>query len=83
VRRAYCLCAVALLGWLVFAELPVGEAYAPLYQALARSGALLLAGLALAFLAALVLARRMVVPIQTIRAGPLASAAEISLNACR
>jgi len=40
---------VAPLGWLVFAELPVDEAYAPLYQALARSAALLLAGLALAF----------------------------------
>jgi signal transduction histidine kinase/CheY-like chemotaxis protein len=60
---------VARLGWLVFAELPVSEAYAPLYQALARSGALLLAGLALAFLAGLFLARRMVVPIQAIRAG--------------
>jgi signal transduction histidine kinase len=60
---------VAPLGWLVFAELPVDEAYAPLYQALERSGALLLAGLVLAFLAALLLARRMVVPIQTIRAG--------------
>src|SRR5215467_7086249 len=60
---------VAPLGWLVFVELPVDEAYAPLYQALARSGALLLVGLALAFLAALVLARRMVIPIQAIRAG--------------
>jgi hypothetical protein len=50
---------VAPLGWLVFAELPVDEAYAPLYQALERSGALLLAGLALAFLAALFSARRM------------------------
>jgi signal transduction histidine kinase/CheY-like chemotaxis protein len=60
---------VAPLGWQVFAELPVDEAYAPLYQALARSGVLLLAGLALAFLAGLFLARRMVVPIQAIRAG--------------
>ena len=60
---------VAPLGWLLFAELPVSEAYAPLYQTLARSGALLLAGLALAFLAGLFLARRMVVPIQAIRAG--------------
>jgi signal transduction histidine kinase/CheY-like chemotaxis protein len=60
---------VAPLGWLVFAELPVDEAYAPLYEALERSGALLLAGLVLAFLAALFLARRMVVPIQTIGAG--------------
>jgi nitrate/nitrite-specific signal transduction histidine kinase len=53
----------------VFAELPVDEAYAPVYQALARSSALLLAALALAFLAAVLLARRMVVPIQAIRAG--------------
>jgi signal transduction histidine kinase len=60
---------VAPLGWLVFAELPVDEAYAPLYQALERSAALLLGGLVLAFMAALFLARRMVVPIQTIRAG--------------
>jgi signal transduction histidine kinase len=60
---------VAPLGWLVFIELPVDEANAPLYQALGRSGALLLVGLALAFLAGLFLARRMVIPIQTIRAG--------------
>jgi signal transduction histidine kinase/CheY-like chemotaxis protein len=60
---------VAPLGWLVFVELPLDEAYAPLYQALARSGALLLFGLALAFLSGLFLARRMVVPIQAIRAG--------------
>jgi signal transduction histidine kinase/CheY-like chemotaxis protein len=60
---------VAPLGWLVFAELPVDEAYAPLYQSLVRSGSLLLAGLALAFLAGLFLARRMVVPIQALRRG--------------
>jgi Cache domain len=50
---------VAPLGWLVFAELPVDEAHAQLYQALERSGALLLAGLVLAFLAALFGARRL------------------------
>jgi hypothetical protein len=50
---------VVPLGWLVFTELPVDEANAPLYQALERSGALLLAGLVLAFLAALFVARRM------------------------
>jgi two-component system, NtrC family, sensor kinase len=49
---------VAPLGWLVFAELPVDEANAPLYQELERSGALLLASLALAFLAALFVVRR-------------------------
>ena len=42
---------VAPLGWLVFVELPIDEAYAPLYDSIQRSGALLFAGLALAFLA--------------------------------
>jgi signal transduction histidine kinase len=60
---------VAPLGWLMFVELPLDEAYAPLYAAVERSGALLLAGLALAFFSGLFLARRMVVPIQAIRAG--------------
>jgi signal transduction histidine kinase len=60
---------VAALGWLVFAELPIDEAYAPLYVSIERSGALLFAGLVLAFLAGLFLARRMVGPIQALRAG--------------
>jgi signal transduction histidine kinase/CheY-like chemotaxis protein len=60
---------IAPLGWLMFVELPAGEAYAPLYTAIERSGALLLAGLTLAFFSGLFLARRMVVPIQTIRRG--------------
>jgi signal transduction histidine kinase len=60
---------VTPLGWLVFAELPVDEAYAPLYVSIERSGALLLAGLVLAFLSGLFLARRMVGPIQALRAG--------------
>jgi signal transduction histidine kinase/CheY-like chemotaxis protein len=59
---------IAPLGWLMFVELPANEAYAPLYDAIQRSGALLLAGLALAFLSGLFLARRMVVPIQVMRA---------------
>jgi signal transduction histidine kinase len=60
---------VAALGWLVFVELPTSEAYAPLYAAIERSAGLLLAGLALAFLAGVFLARRMVGPIQALRAG--------------
>jgi methyl-accepting chemotaxis protein len=60
---------VAPLGWLLFVELPVEEAYAPLWAAIERSGALLLAGLALAFFSGLFLARRMVVPIQALRTG--------------
>jgi signal transduction histidine kinase len=60
---------VSPLGWLVFVELPVAEAYAPLYSTIQRSGILLMAALALAFVAGLVLARRMVGPIQALRAG--------------
>jgi signal transduction histidine kinase len=57
------------LGWLVFVELPIDEAYAPLYQAVRRSTLLLLAGLCLAALAGVFLARKIVVPIQALRAG--------------
>ena len=60
---------VAPLGWLVFVELPVAEAYAPLYSTIERSGILLMAALGFAFIAGLVLARRMVGPIQALRAG--------------
>ena len=60
---------IELLGWLLFVELPADEAYAPLYASLERSAALLLAALALAVIAGMFLARRMVVPIETLRAG--------------
>jgi signal transduction histidine kinase/CheY-like chemotaxis protein len=60
---------VAPLGWQVFAELPLDEAYAPLYGSIFRSAALLLAALVLAFFAGLFLARRMVVPIEALRDG--------------
>jgi signal transduction histidine kinase len=57
------------LGWTLFVELPVREAYAPIYASVMRSGALLLAALALAVLAGIFLARRMVVPIRALRDG--------------
>jgi signal transduction histidine kinase len=60
---------VAPLGWIVFVELPRAEAYAPLYTTIERSGILLLAALGFAFVAGLVLARKMVGPIQVLRAG--------------
>jgi signal transduction histidine kinase len=60
---------VGLLGWLVFVELPVDEAYAPLHSSIRRSGALLIAALVLAAFAGLYLARRMVIPIRTLRDG--------------
>src|SRR5262249_3298147 len=57
------------LGRFVFVETPIEEAYAPLYQSIERMGYVLLGALALAFIAGMFLARRMVVPIQTLRAG--------------
>src|SRR5262249_25573932 len=57
------------LGWQVFVELPTGEAYAPLYAAIGRTGWLLLTGLVLAVLAGALFALLMVVPIQKLRAG--------------
>src|SRR5271166_194666 len=60
---------VSPLGWQVFVELPVEEAYASLYNSIKRSGLIMLGGLMLAFIAGLLLARRMVVPIQMLRAG--------------
>jgi signal transduction histidine kinase/CheY-like chemotaxis protein len=60
---------IAPLGWLVFVELPLAEAYAPVYASILATGLVLLGGLALAILASLVLARRMVRPIQALQRG--------------
>ena len=60
---------VAQLRWFVFVELPVEEAYAPLYESIKRSGILLFGALFLAALAGMFLARKMVVPIQALREG--------------
>jgi len=60
---------VAPLGWIVFVETPIEEAYAPLYASIQRTGFVLLGALALAFIAGMLLAGRMVVPIQALRAG--------------
>ena len=58
---------IAPLGWVVIVELPVAEAYAPIYASILRSGALLAAALGLAVFAGLLLARRMVGPIETLQ----------------
>jgi len=60
---------VAPLGWLVFVEMPLDEAYAPLYASIRRSTVLMLGALMLAVLAGMFLARKMIVPIRTLRAG--------------
>jgi signal transduction histidine kinase/CheY-like chemotaxis protein len=61
--------AIPSLGWLVFVDLPLDEAFAPIYSSLARTCLVLLAGLALAVLASLVLARKMVRPIRILQTG--------------
>jgi len=60
---------IAPLGWLVFVESPLREAFAPLYDSLARTAVLLAVGIVLSMLAGLVLARRIVRPIQALQRG--------------
>src|SRR5205807_6754314 len=57
------------LRWTMFVELPVQEAYASLYAALQRLAIVLAAASIFAVLAGIFLARRMVGPIQALRAG--------------
>ena len=61
--------AITPLGWSVFVEQPLAEAFAPLYSAILRTVVLLFVGLGMSVLASLVLARKMVTPIQTLQAG--------------
>jgi signal transduction histidine kinase/CheY-like chemotaxis protein len=56
------------LGWTVFAEQPLDEAFRPVYASVARSVALVALGVALAVGASVLLARRMVRPIRDIEA---------------
>ncbi len=61
--------AIAPLGWRVFVEVPLSEAFAPLYGEAWRTLALFVFGLIAATLVALVIARRMTGPIRAIEAG--------------
>ncbi|WP_314945016.1 hybrid sensor histidine kinase/response regulator [Bradyrhizobium cosmicum] len=60
---------VPSLGWLVFVELPLSEAYAPIYASVGRSTFLLVILLTGAVLVSLWLSRRMTVPIQILTQG--------------
>ncbi len=60
---------VAPLGWQMFVELPLEEAYAPLWASLQRLSMILLAALIFAVLAGMFLARRMVGPIRVLSTG--------------
>ena len=60
---------IPTLNWTVFVELPLAEAFKPVYASIKRMGLLLLAGLAVSMLASFFLARLMVRPINALQAG--------------
>jgi len=60
---------IAPLRWSVFVEQPLEEAFASLNASIQRTIMLLVAGVVLSVAASLVLARRMVTPIQALQAG--------------
>ena len=60
---------IPALGWRVFVEQPLAEAFAPVYASALRAGALLLAGIGVALVAGLALARRMTAPIRSLQQG--------------
>jgi signal transduction histidine kinase len=60
---------IATLGWLVFVEQPLAEAFAPLQASIVRSVILFALGLLLSILASVFLARRMVAPIRALQEG--------------
>jgi signal transduction histidine kinase len=60
---------IGTLGWLVFVDLPLSEAFQPVYDSLRRTIVVLTVGLAFAILAGIWLAQRMVVPIRALAKG--------------
>jgi signal transduction histidine kinase len=60
---------IPILGWAVFVEQPVEEVYGPLYASLFRTSGFLLLGLGMALVASLLVARRVVGPLEKLRHG--------------
>jgi signal transduction histidine kinase/CheY-like chemotaxis protein len=60
---------IPALGWHVFVEQSLAEAFAPLYASALRTALLLVAGIALAVAGGLALARRMTAPIRSLQEG--------------
>jgi signal transduction histidine kinase len=60
---------IPVLGGAVFVEQPVEEVYGPLYASLFRTSGFLLIGLGMAVVASLLVARRVVRPLETLRNG--------------
>lgn len=61
--------AIPQLGWFVFVEEPLSEAYHPLYAQVARSALLVLIGMLLALVASLAMVRHMTRPIHALQDG--------------
>lgn len=60
---------ISPLGWIVFVESPLVEAFAPLYDTLIRTALVIVGGILLSVLASLLLVRRIVRPIRALREG--------------
>jgi signal transduction histidine kinase len=60
---------IPLLGWTVFVEQPLGEAFEPVYASIVRTGVIGLVALGLSILASFFLAGKIVRPIQALQAG--------------
>ncbi|MGH8678610.1 MAG: cache domain-containing protein, partial [Burkholderiales bacterium] len=60
---------IATLNWFVLVDLPLAEAFAPIYASIWRTVVLLLVGVAISVIASLILVRRMVSPIHALRDG--------------
>src|SRR5215475_8211896 len=60
---------IPILGGAVFVEQPVEEVYGPLYASLFRTSGFLLVGLVMALVASLLVARRVVRPLEMLRSG--------------
>jgi signal transduction histidine kinase/HAMP domain-containing protein len=61
--------AIKPLNWTVYVDLPIAEAFAPLYSSILRTVLLVLVGVLVSAAASLYLVRRMVSPIQVLRTG--------------
>ena len=61
--------AIPQLGWFVFVEEPLSEAYRPLYAQVGRSASLVLIGMLLALVASVVMVKRMTLPLRAIQEG--------------
>ncbi len=61
--------AIVPLRWSVFVEQPLDEAFAPLWAAIQQTAVLVLVGVLLSIVASVLLARKMVTPIQALQEG--------------